>query len=328
MSSRCYIVYDPCVKPAVAVMISMMTVDSRLEEPPGADAPGQAPPRTGPVTKAAQVRSHIRSMIESGRLAPGARVNVDAMARELGISKIPVREAVSQLEALGLVVTTPNAGARVAQQSARDLRGFYLLRLALEPLSARLAAQAREPAALARAEELVRSMRRAVALDDYASLAEANRAFHVVLARAGGYRPVADSVEDTLRRLAPYPQTLVTPGTWRNAVRTHAALIARVEAGDAAGAESLARAHVIGGLAESVAADVTAVIATPPASANRPLPRRRPRTAEAAPRRSGGRTAPQCSGAPPASRTPIRRRAPGSTAARIGTSRGGAAAPR
>ena len=87
------------------------------------------PPAT---TKAALVRDRIRGLIERGQLAPGERVNVDAIARALGISKIPVREAISQLEAMGLLVTTPHAGARVAQASAADLHGLYLIRQALE----------------------------------------------------------------------------------------------------------------------------------------------------------------------------------------------------
>ena len=189
------------------------------------------PPTT---TKAALVRDRIRGLIERGQLAPGERVNVDAIARALGISKIPVREAISQLEAMGLLVVTPHAGARVAQATGSDLHGLYLIRQALEPLSARLAALA----------ETGRQMAAAQRAGDAAALSDANRAFHAGLARASGYRPVADMVEETLRRIAPYHSRLLSPKTWRRALTEHAALLEALRARDPERAEALARAHV------------------------------------------------------------------------------------
>ena len=199
------------------------------------------PPTT---TKAALVRDRIRGLIERGQLAPGERVNVDAIARALGISKIPVREAISQLEAMGLVVTTPHAGARVATTSAADLHGLYLIRQALEPLSARLAALAITGEQLAALEEIARGMTAAQRAGDAAALSDANRAFHSAVARASGYRPVADMVEETLRRIAPYHSRLLSPKTWKRALVEHAELLRALRLRDAARAEALAQAHV------------------------------------------------------------------------------------
>ena len=199
------------------------------------------PPAT---TKAALVRDRIRGLIERGQLAPGERVNVDAIARALGISKIPVREAISQLEAMGLLVTTPHAGARVAQASAADLRGLYLIRQALEPLAARLAAAAITGEQLAALEGIAQEMAAAQRAGDAAALSDANRVFHAGVARASGYRPVADMVEETLRRIAPYHSRLLSPKTWKRALAEHAELLRALRAGDAARAEALARAHV------------------------------------------------------------------------------------
>ena len=195
-------------------------------------------------TKAALVRDRIRGLIERGQLAPGERVNVDAIARALGISKIPVREAISQLEAMGLLVTTPHAGARVAQASAADLHGLYLIRQALEPLSARLAAVAITEEQLAGLEEIATEMAAALRAEDAAALSDANRMFHAALARASGYRPVADMEEETLRRIAPYHSRLLSPRTWKRALREHAEMLGALRARDAARAEGLAAAHV------------------------------------------------------------------------------------
>jgi len=195
-------------------------------------------------TKAALVRDRIRGLIERGQLAPGERVNVDAIARTLGISKIPVREAISQLEAMGLLVTTPHAGARVATASARDLHGLYLIRQALEPLSARLAAPAITEDQLASLEETATEMAAAQRAGDAAALSDANRAFHTAVARASGYRPVAEMVEEALRRMAPYHARLLSPRTWKRAVEEHDALMRALREHDAERAEALARSHV------------------------------------------------------------------------------------
>src|SRR5688572_23386483 len=199
------------------------------------------PPTT---TKAALVRDRIRGLIERGQLAPGERVNVDAIARALGISKIPVREAISQLEAMGLLVTTPHAGARVAATSAADLHGLYLIRQALEPLSARLAAVAITDEQLAALEEIARGMSAGQQAGEAAGRSEANRAFHAAVARASGYRPVADMVEETLRRIAPYHSRLLSPRTWKRALKEHVEMVRALRARDAARAEALAAAHV------------------------------------------------------------------------------------
>jgi DNA-binding GntR family transcriptional regulator len=195
-------------------------------------------------TKAALVRDRIRALIERGQLAPGERVNVDAIARALGISKIPVREAISQLEAMGLLVTTPHAGARVATATVSDLRGLYLIRRAIEPMAARLAAEAISETQLAALEEVTQQMAAARGGGDAGTLSDLNRLFHAGVARATGYRPLADTVEETLRRMAPYHARLVSPETWERAVAEHGELLEALRAHDAQRAEALARTHV------------------------------------------------------------------------------------
>ena len=201
----------------------------------------ELPPVT---TKAALVRDRIRGLIERGQLAPGERVNVDAIARSLGISKIPVREAISQLEAMGLLVTTPHAGARVATATVSDLRGLYLIRRAIEPMAARLAAEAIDESQIAALEKITQEMAAARGGGDTGTLSDLNRTFHSGVARATGYRPLADTVEETLRRMAPYHARLVSPETWERAVAEHAALLDALRAHDVPRAETLARTHV------------------------------------------------------------------------------------
>lgn len=88
-----------------------------------------------------QVRQVLRSWIVSGRFAPGDRVRERDIAQELGISRMPVREAVALLEGEGLVTSLPRGGVVVKKLTAKDAADLFHIREVLEGLAARLAAQ-------------------------------------------------------------------------------------------------------------------------------------------------------------------------------------------
>ena len=83
----------------------------------------------------------IREAIIEGRLEPGRRLKEEELARELGISRTPVREALLMLQAEDLVVATPNRGATVRVHDANDLHDLYELRALLEGYATRRAAE-------------------------------------------------------------------------------------------------------------------------------------------------------------------------------------------
>ena len=82
----------------------------------------------------------LRDEILDGRLRPGERIHQQAVAERFGTSRLPVREALRQLQHEGLVVVLPNAGARVARLDQAELVEVYLLRERLEPLAIELSA--------------------------------------------------------------------------------------------------------------------------------------------------------------------------------------------
>lgn len=96
----------------------------------------------GPLTRNASVAATelIREAILDGRLSPGQRLKEEELARELGISRTPVREALLMLSAEGLVDATPNRGATVRTHTAHDLDDLYELRALLEGHATRRAA--------------------------------------------------------------------------------------------------------------------------------------------------------------------------------------------
>jgi DNA-binding GntR family transcriptional regulator len=83
----------------------------------------------------------IRNAILEGRLEPGQRLKEEELARELGISRTPVREALLMLQAEDLVVAAPNRGAKVRVHEPKDLHDQYELRALLEGFAARRAAE-------------------------------------------------------------------------------------------------------------------------------------------------------------------------------------------
>ena len=89
--------------------------------------------RISTTTVVDQVTEEIRRSILAGVLSPNQELSLRELADRLGVSTIPVREALRRLEGQGLLVTTPGRSTRVAPLDPADLRGIYRLRLVLEP---------------------------------------------------------------------------------------------------------------------------------------------------------------------------------------------------
>jgi DNA-binding GntR family transcriptional regulator len=196
-------------------------------------------------SKADQVYEQVCAAIFAGRLKPGDRVNVEEITRDLGVSKIPVREAMQRLESRGLIVQTPHAGARVAPVSLREWEGIFLMRAELEGLAARLAAGTMT-------DNIVRELRavHAEAEAEHATgnlerMSEYNRRFHRVITRATGYQTLETLVEQLLVTVARFRAVIeLDPGIWRQSLDEHLVIIEALATGDPAIAERAARAHV------------------------------------------------------------------------------------
>jgi DNA-binding GntR family transcriptional regulator len=120
----------------------------------------------------------LREEILDGTLAPGETVRQEDVAARLGVSRMPVREAIKRLEAEGLVDVLPSRRVRVAPLSRDEIEDVYDLRAALEPLAVRLAVPRLTPADLRRAAHALED---ADAEDDAATFGARNAAFHLAL---------------------------------------------------------------------------------------------------------------------------------------------------
>jgi DNA-binding GntR family transcriptional regulator len=125
-----------------------------------------------------QVKDRLLEDILTGRLAPGERIIETKIARQLGTSQAPVREALRGLEALGVVEITPFRGSTVRRPSRREILEAYGVRSSLEGFAARLAVPNLTDADLDELAALYGAMEDAVASDDGHAVAAADARFH------------------------------------------------------------------------------------------------------------------------------------------------------
>jgi len=127
----------------------------------------------------------VREQIVSGKLPEDTPLRQDALASELGVSKIPLREALARLEQEGLLKSHANRGYFVQPMSAEQVDEIFALRLAIEPRAAAFAARRATDEDRARATKAYDDLETA-ANSNLADVAMRNRDFHTALVRAGG----------------------------------------------------------------------------------------------------------------------------------------------
>lgn len=192
---------------------------------------------------AEQVKDRILEDILAGRHQPGSRIIETKVARELGTSQAPVREALRGLEALGVVEITPFRGSRVRRPSRREVLEAYGVRSALEVLGARSAVPRLTDEDVAELAGHLEAMRTAVRDDDGRALAEADARFHGrIIERAdnGTLEKLWGSLEPFLRTYL----TLTIAGTdpqW--SAELHAPILEALERRDPEGVAVALQRH-------------------------------------------------------------------------------------
>jgi DNA-binding GntR family transcriptional regulator len=185
------------------------------------DAPAE--PRR--VSVVSRVVDEIRQMLRSGELVPGQQVRQESLAAQLGVSRIPVREALTALQAEGVLRHEPHVGYSVTRLNADELRQAYLMRRALE--SAVLRALPRlDQAALRELSEINTRIADEIVDGDIARIAAANHDFHFTMFRHSGLGLVVAEIERIWRMTDAYRTVhLYDSAARRRVVREHKTMI-------------------------------------------------------------------------------------------------------
>jgi len=216
----------------------------------------------------------VRREIVACRLAPGARLTEPDLAARYDVGKASLRVALQRLSQEGFVTSIPRQGYRVVPVTLRDVDEVFALRLELEPLAARLAAGRVDRARLEALERACRDRSAATIPEQIDDFLEANRAFHMAIAEAGGNRRLCRMLSELLDEMS----RLVALGFGAenerpNIERDHERLIDHLDAGEAAAAAEVARRHVETFRAMTLDKVMSALNAS---AADMPLPRVRP----------------------------------------------------
>lgn len=204
---------------------------------------GRRAPRAnlGRENLANDVVSHIRSMVFSGELEPEQRVPQDAIAEALGVSRLPVREALIALESEGIVRSEPRRGVFVVPIRAQDIEDHYRVYALTQALATGRAAGQLTPTQEERLRGLVDAMddvERAEQLHDL------NWEFHSLINHIGGSRRLLSILRQLSRNL-PREVYQAPPGATPEANLEHRQIVDALVAGDAPAAEAVSTKHVL-----------------------------------------------------------------------------------
>jgi DNA-binding GntR family transcriptional regulator len=200
----------------------------------------------GSVTKQERVYRAIRERILSGAYGPGYRVVIDALAGEFGVSALPVREAIRRLEAEGLVIFRPNAGAHVAPADPGLFDEEMTVLAVLEGYATALAAPELGKADIKRLNAITDAMVDAIERLDPLSFGRLNQEFHAVIYEHCPNAALVDLLSDVTRRLDAIRRTVFVQIPYRGAesVAEHRRLLALIaEGASPAKIEAAARDH-------------------------------------------------------------------------------------
>ncbi|WP_134700848.1 GntR family transcriptional regulator [Ammoniphilus sp. YIM 78166] len=151
-------------------------------------------------TKSDIVYEYLKEKILRSEYKPGDRIVIREISRQLGVSDIPVREAIKKLTSDGLIETKSHSGSRVAALNINNLEEIFLIRVELETLAARLAAKSATIEEIAQLDSLVQKMDESIQEKDICEFTRCNREFHRLLYQASHAPVLSEMIENLYMR--------------------------------------------------------------------------------------------------------------------------------
>lgn len=201
--------------------------------------------RTSNLSLGSQAYQEVKAIILEGRIAPGKKLKEGDLAKALGISRTPIREAINRLAKEGLLEIFPQRGAYVVQFTEKDIFELFLIRENLEGLAARLASQRMTKASLAKLESCIQGFREPFGDKDIQRYAREDFKFHqsiVNLSEAQRLIQLVSSLHDHIRMYR-----LTTRGVaakMKPSLAEHRQIIEALGRGDADESERRMRQHI------------------------------------------------------------------------------------
>lgn len=196
-------------------------------------------------TLTGQIVTRIREKILAGEYAPGAPLLQDSIAAEFGVSKIPVREALVQLRADGLVDIFAHRGFQVRPLSAGEVTEVFSLRLAIEPDAVGRGAKLARADDITMAKSALAVLNASLALGELSRSGDLNTAFHIALIVPSRQPVTAEALSRLHTMSQRYIRMHLKPrGRARRAAQEHTTLFQAWSAGRAREARTLAEAHI------------------------------------------------------------------------------------
>jgi DNA-binding GntR family transcriptional regulator len=187
----------------------------------------------------------IKDRILRGEYKPRQRLITGDLSAELGVSRMPVREALHRLEAAtGLIILTPHKGAVVSESSEEDQRDIFRIRAVLEALATRLACAGITQDDLEEMEELNREIQKLTRRRDDDYFEEVNLKFHSIIwhaAKSRRLQGILKSLYDASRNYRYI--SLKVPGRLDEIILEHRQILAALRKGDADAAERIVQTH-------------------------------------------------------------------------------------
>jgi DNA-binding GntR family transcriptional regulator len=197
-----------------------------------------------PPTAQEAVLAELRRLLVTGDLAPGSPVRQEALAERLGVSRVPLREALKVLEGEGQVVYLPRRGYVVAELSVDDLLEVYRLRELLEAEAIRAAVPRLDEVVLEAIAAAAREVDRAGRSGDLVEMTASNRRFHFLLFDAAGMPRLSRTLRQLWDATDVYRAVYFgSPANRSRVAHEHADLLAAARDGDEERAVAVQAAH-------------------------------------------------------------------------------------
>lgn len=196
------------------------------------------------VTLANSVADAIRNQILTGVLRDGEPIKQDDLAEELGVSRIPVREALRQLSAEGLIDLSPHRSASVKGLSQAELLERIELRLWIEPRIIKIAIQNCTASDIERADAILTEYQNCVK-GDWAARASINCRFHIALYQPSGRKSTVALIEKLMRETSRYRARMLRKNGFEKATAEHAELLEQFRRRDPANGAALLKQHIL-----------------------------------------------------------------------------------